>query len=81
MEFTEYALVWWDNNAVTQHTTTCCSMQVVDITLAEHHSARITFLRGYNRNIAGPNTNQSRADKEMLPQENISVLSVITTKR
>jgi hypothetical protein len=31
--------------AVTQHTTTCCSMQVVDITLAEQPSTRITFLR------------------------------------
>jgi hypothetical protein len=32
-------------SAVTQHTTACCSMQVVDITLAEQPSTRITSLR------------------------------------
>jgi hypothetical protein len=31
--------------AVTQHTTACCSMQVVDITLAEQTSTNITSLR------------------------------------
>jgi hypothetical protein len=31
--------------AETQHTTACCSMQVIDITLAEQPSTRITSLR------------------------------------
>jgi hypothetical protein len=33
------------SRAVTQHTTACCSMQVVDITLAEQASTNITSLR------------------------------------
>jgi hypothetical protein len=59
--------------AVTQHTTACCSMQVVDITLAEHRSASITSLRVVQQKHSGAKykhsliiTNQSRADKEML---------------
>jgi hypothetical protein len=30
---------------VPQHTTTCCSMQVVDITLVKYHYTNITSLR------------------------------------
>jgi hypothetical protein len=61
-------------DAVTQHTTTCCSMQVVDITLAEHRSASITSLRVVQQKHSGAEykhsfiiTNQSRDEKEMLP--------------
>jgi hypothetical protein len=60
-------------DAVTQHTTSCCSMQVVDITLAEHRSSSITSLRVVQQKHSGSKykhsliiTNQSRADKEML---------------
>jgi hypothetical protein len=34
-----------EKNGVTQHTTACCSMQVVDITIAEQPSTNITSLR------------------------------------
>jgi hypothetical protein len=60
---------------VTQHTTAYSSMQVVDITLAEHCS---TSRAKYKHSLFI--TNQSHADKEMLLYENITVLSVITTK-
>jgi hypothetical protein len=60
-------------SAVTQHTTACCSMQVIDITLTEHHSASITSLRVVQQKHSGAKykhsliiTNQSLADKEML---------------
>jgi hypothetical protein len=32
-------------NVVTQHTTACCSMQVIDITLVKYHFTNITSLR------------------------------------
>jgi hypothetical protein len=76
------------STAVTQHTTAYCSMQVIDIKLSEHLSASITSLRVVQQKHCGAkykhsliNTNQSRADEEMLPKQNILVLSVITTKR
>jgi ribonuclease HI len=40
--------------AVTQHTTACCSMQVVDITLAEQASTNITSLRKVQQKHCGP---------------------------
>jgi hypothetical protein len=40
--------------AVTQHTTACCSMQVVDITLAEQASTNITSLRMVQPKHCGP---------------------------
>jgi hypothetical protein len=40
--------------AVTQHTTACCSMQVVDITLAEQASTNITSLRVVQQKHCGP---------------------------
>jgi hypothetical protein len=39
---------------VTQHTTACCSMQVVDITLAEQASTNITSLRMVQQKHCGP---------------------------
>jgi hypothetical protein len=39
--------------AVTQHTTACCSTQVIDITLAEHRSASITSLRVVQQKHSG----------------------------
>jgi hypothetical protein len=39
--------------AVTQHTTACCSMQVVDITLAEQPATRITSLRVVQQKYCG----------------------------
>jgi hypothetical protein len=49
-------------------------MQVVDITIAEYHSASITSLRVVQQKYCGSKykhsliiTIQSRADKEMLP--------------
>jgi hypothetical protein len=49
-------------------------MQVIDITLAEHHSGSITSLRVVQQKHFGAKykqsliiTNQSCADKEMLP--------------
>jgi hypothetical protein len=66
-------LISYALSAVTQHTTACCSMQVVDITLAEHRSASITSLRVVQQKHSGAKykhslliTNQGRADKEML---------------
>jgi hypothetical protein len=60
--------------AVTHHTTACCSMQVVDLTIAEHRSASITSLRVVQQKHCGSKykhsfiiTNQSRADTKMLP--------------
>jgi hypothetical protein len=41
-------------DAVTQHTTACCSMQVVDITLAEQASTNITSLRMVQQKHCGP---------------------------
>jgi hypothetical protein len=41
-------------SAVTQHTTACCSMQVVDITLAEQASTNITSLRTVQQKHCGP---------------------------
>jgi hypothetical protein len=41
--------------AVTQHTTACCSMQVIDITLAEQASTNITSLRMVQQKHYGPN--------------------------
>jgi hypothetical protein len=40
--------------AVTQHTTACCSMQVIDITLAEQASTNITSLRMVQQKHCGP---------------------------
>jgi hypothetical protein len=40
--------------AVIQHTTACCSMQVVDITLAEQASTNITSLRMVQQKHYGP---------------------------
>jgi hypothetical protein len=40
--------------AVTQHTTACCSMQVVDITLVEQPSTNITSLRMVQQKHCGP---------------------------
>jgi hypothetical protein len=40
--------------AVTQHTTACCSMQVIDITLAEQASTNITSLRMLQQKHCGP---------------------------
>jgi hypothetical protein len=40
--------------SVTQHTTACCSMQVVDITLAEQASTDITSLRMVQQKHCGP---------------------------
>jgi hypothetical protein len=40
--------------AVTLHTTACCSMQVVDITLAEPASTNITSLRMVQQKHCGP---------------------------
>jgi hypothetical protein len=42
------------SHAVTQHTTACCSMQVVDITLAEQPSTNITSLRMVQQKHCGP---------------------------
>jgi predicted nucleic acid binding AN1-type Zn finger protein len=39
---------------VTQHTTACCSMQVIDITLAEQASTNITSLRMVQQKHCGP---------------------------
>jgi hypothetical protein len=44
-------------NAVTQHTTACCSMQVVDITLAKQASTNITSLRMVQQKHCGPKYN------------------------
>jgi hypothetical protein len=44
----------WQGPAVTQHTTACCSMQVVDITLAEQASTNITSLRMVQQKYCGP---------------------------
>ena len=41
--------------AVTQHTTACCSMQVVYVTLTEHRSANITSLRVVQQKHCGSN--------------------------
>jgi hypothetical protein len=41
--------------AVTQHTTACCSTQVIDITLAEQASTNITSLRMVQQKHCGPN--------------------------
>jgi hypothetical protein len=46
---------WWSGVAVTQHTTACCSMQVVDITLAEQVSTNIASLRMVQQKHCGPN--------------------------
>jgi hypothetical protein len=43
-----------ESSAVTQHTTACCSMQVVDITLAERASTNITSLRMVQQKHCGP---------------------------
>jgi hypothetical protein len=40
--------------AVTQHTTACCSTQVVDITLAEQASTNMTSLRMVQQKHCGP---------------------------
>jgi hypothetical protein len=72
-------------SAVTQHTTACCSMQVVDITLAEQPSTRITSLRvvqqkhcGFKYKLDNFITNQSRAVKEMpLIREHLKCLVFI----
>jgi hypothetical protein len=41
-------------SAVTQHTTVCCSMQVIDITLVEQPSINITSLRMVQQKHCGP---------------------------
>jgi hypothetical protein len=45
---------WAISDTVTQHTTACCSMQVVDITLAEQASTNITSLRMVQQKHCGP---------------------------
>jgi hypothetical protein len=70
--------------AVTQHTTACCSMQVVDITLAEQASTNITSLRMVQQKHCGPNYKLIHIyyrpkcdDNEMLPiKRTPQVLSV-----
>jgi hypothetical protein len=47
-------MLFWLASAVTQHTTACCSMQVVDITLAEQASANITSLRMVQQKHCAP---------------------------
>jgi hypothetical protein len=69
---------------VTQHTTACCSMQVVDITLAEQASTNITSLRMVQQKHCGPKYKvihiyyiPKRDDNEMFPtKETLQVLSV-----
>jgi hypothetical protein len=41
------------DTVVTQHTTACCSMQVVDITLVKYHFTNITSLRVVQRKHSG----------------------------
>jgi hypothetical protein len=41
------------DNVVTQHTTACCSMQVVDITLVKYHFTNITSLRVVQQKHSG----------------------------
>jgi hypothetical protein len=77
---------WWlTGTAVTQHTTACCSMQVVDITLAEQASTNITSLRMVQQKHCGPKyklihillQKPKRDDNEMLPiKRTPQVLSV-----
>jgi hypothetical protein len=70
--------------AVTQHTTACCSMQVVDITLAEQASTNITSLRMVQQKHCGPKYKvihiyykPKSDDTEMLPiKRTLLVLSV-----
>jgi hypothetical protein len=50
--------VWYDGAGeqyfvVTQHTTACCSMQVVDITLVKYHFTNITSLRVVQQKHSG----------------------------
>jgi hypothetical protein len=40
-------------HVVTQHTTACCSMQVVDITLVKYHFTNITYLRVVQQKHSG----------------------------
>jgi hypothetical protein len=42
--------------AVTLHTTTCCSMPVIDITFTKYQSTNITSFRVVQQNIAGHNS-------------------------
>jgi hypothetical protein len=64
MIFLWFVVWWWASNcwmmlkelifiAVTQHTTHCCSMQVVDITLMKLHSTNITSLRVIQQKYCG----------------------------
>jgi hypothetical protein len=70
--------------AVTQHTTACCSMQVVDITIAEQASTNITSLGMVQQKHCGPKYKvihiyyiPKRDDIEMLPiKGTLLVLSV-----
>jgi hypothetical protein len=62
------------DSAVTQHTTACCSMQVVDITLAKQASTNITSLKMVQQKHCGPKYKvihiyyiPKRDDTEMLP--------------
>jgi hypothetical protein len=43
----------WLIGAVTQHTTACCSMQVIDITLVKYHFTNITSLRVVQQKHSG----------------------------
>jgi hypothetical protein len=47
-----YGREWWET-VETQHTTTCCSMQVVDITLVKYHFTNITSLRVVQQKHSG----------------------------
>jgi hypothetical protein len=76
-------------DAVTQHTTSCCSMQVVDITLAEQASTNITSLRMVQQKHCGPKYKlniillQTKAWwYEMLPlREHLKCLVFIATEK
>jgi hypothetical protein len=75
--------------AVTQHTTACCSMQVVDITLAKQASINITSLRMVQQKHCGPKYKlihiyykPKRDDTEMLSiKKTPQVLSVTATEK
>jgi hypothetical protein len=43
----------WEIGVVTQHTTACCSMQVVDIILVKYHFTNITSLRVVQQKHSG----------------------------